>query len=163
MWPSELEVRKGRYNYNARKYCLWLRQIVFTPWPSSGMVDCYWKCFTVQVCATKNLFWERRLHVSHAIQAKMAIHFQCYWRPQIWQIDKRDSNLTSQPTGNCYCFLEPRTSFKSWDWPFSELSDITFAGTPYRPFCIYFTKTMCNHKQWNKLGSFIRFIDWKTF
>ena len=27
------------------------------------------------------------------------------------------------------------------------LSDITFAGTPYRPFYIYFTKTMCNHKQ----------------
>ena len=27
------------------------------------------------------------------------------------------------------------------------LSDITFAGTPYRPFCIYFTKTICNHKQ----------------
>ena len=58
----------------------------------------------MQVRATKNLFWERRLHVSHAIQAKMAIHFQCYWRPQVWQIDKRDSNLTSQPTGNCYCF-----------------------------------------------------------
>ena len=27
------------------------------------------------------------------------------------------------------------------------VSDITFAGTPYRPFCVYFTKTICNHKQ----------------
>ena len=30
-------------------------------------------------------------------------------------------------------------------------------------FCTYFTTTICNHKQWNKLGSLIRFIDWKAF
>ena len=73
-------------------------------------------------------------------------------------------NLTNRQTGfkfnqstnwELLLLLEPRTSYESWDWPFSELSDITFAGTPYRPFSIYFTKTICNHKQWNKLGSLL--------